>query len=86
MRILRAVSLSLGVAMAAALGGCADDPGLGSGPAYEADLAACQQSASDIAGTIAKRRFYTFATYPISTLIIERNQLRDCMEQKGHPA
>jgi hypothetical protein len=74
-----------GLALLLPLAGCgAYDPDLGSGPKYEADLSACQKSASVEADTIAKRRFYTFVGYPVSTRIFARRAVRTCLAQKGY--
>lgn len=66
---------------------CAPDPGFrGAHPAasYQSDLAACQSQAAAEADRIAKTRLYLFMTYPVSRLVIERQQVRVCLRGRGY--
>jgi hypothetical protein len=63
---------------------CAYNPGWGSGPAYQEALAACRKTGAQQGDAMAKRRFYTFVTYPISDAIYDHRAVRDCLGQKGY--
>jgi hypothetical protein len=70
-----------------ALAACAytpADPAEAGRPAYRADLAACEQSASQEAHRRVLARGELFLTYPISLPILKRRELRKCMEAKGY--
>ena len=70
------------------LGGCGDyDPPVAAdheSAAYQADLAACQQSGGDQADRRAKATFPMFASYPISWPIEQRVLISRCMAAKGY--
>ena len=69
------------------LAACAYDPGLRDGrtdSAYATDLKACQASAPDAADKQVKKRFYSFVSYPVSEWLVERRDVRQCLEGKGY--
>jgi hypothetical protein len=53
-------------------------------PAYQADLAACQTSGDAEAHRQVMSRGGYFLTYPISTWMLDRREVRKCMQGKGY--
>lgn len=73
--------------MTATMTGCAYDPPMQAdhgSPAYKTNLHACRETAHKEADRIVKSRGPLFLTYPVSLVIVQRIQLRKCMEGKGY--
>lgn len=55
-------------------------------PGYQADLAACQDSGDKEAHRLVMSTGGYFLTYPISTWMLDRREVRKCMQGKGYAA
>jgi len=53
-------------------------------PAYQADLAACLTSGDAEAHRLVMSQGGYFLTYPISTWMLDRREVRKCMQGKGY--
>lgn len=68
------------------LAGCSYEPALQSAPkpGYSADLGACRETAEKAADRRVITRGYLYFSYPVSYPLIERAELRKCLESKGY--
>ena len=55
-------------------------------PSYQTDLAACQDSGDKEAHRLVMSQGGYFLTYPISTWMLDRREVRKCMVGKGYVA
>jgi hypothetical protein len=53
-------------------------------PSYHSDLAACQDSGDKEAHRLVMSQGGYFLTYPISTWMLDRREVRKCMTAKGY--
>jgi hypothetical protein len=53
-------------------------------PSYQTDLAACQESGDKEAHRLVMSQGGYFLTYPISTWMLDRREVRKCMQGKGY--
>ena len=84
-RIRRSIWFSLLLAPAA----CTytpPDPADTAKPSYQSDLAACQESGDKEAHRLVMSQGGYFLTYPISTWMLDRREVRKCMVGKGYVA
>jgi hypothetical protein len=55
-------------------------------PGYQSDLAACQDSGDKEAHRLVMSQGGYFLTYPVSTWMLDRREVRKCMQGKGYLA
>jgi hypothetical protein len=84
-RISRLLRISPLLAVAAC-GYAPPNPADTARPTYHSDLAACQTSGDKEAHRLVMSQGGYFLTYPISTWMLDRREVRKCMDGKGYVA